>query len=253
MYDFDKLFEEHILKKGHVCEDELSELYDEWYVAYCEKLGASPRDKINSLSDAELVAELVDECRSGSPSYAVMENLERRAPVQLLVDLLDSENTVTVYCAAELLRNIEKPPLSKFVNMLDTDDEDLFELLVSVLKQSPDEVKDSLLEQAKTADVRKKTAIADILSGAGRDERIFALLSELFSLGDNIPLYASYLSKYGDERAAAQLYRALDTAGYADYIEIRNAIEALGGVVDDYRDFSSDPEYIALKEKKNGK
>ena len=44
------------------------------------------------------------------------------------------------------------------------------------------------------------------------------------------------------------LYRALDTASYADYIEIRNAIESLGGVVDDQlRDFTDDEEYKAIK------
>ena len=34
---------------------------------------------------------------------------------------------------------------------------------------------------------------------------------------------------------------------YLDYIEIVNAIEALGGEVDDSRDFSGDPYYESLR------
>ncbi len=253
MYNFDNLFEKFILTKGHVCEDEFAEVYDAWLSDFDKWRGASPLDLIRQLSDGELIDELKDECASGSPSFAVMENLEKRAPVKQLEELLGCDNGNVVYCAAELLRNIGKPPLEIFARMLDTDDEDLFELLVSALKQEPDRVREVLLEQVKSGDVHKKTAIADILSCGGRDERVFGLLVELFSLGDNIPLYAGYLARYGDERAAAPLYRALDTVGYADYIEIRNAIETLGGTVDDYRNFSSDPEYIALKEKSNGR
>ena len=45
------------------------------------------------------------------------------------------------------------------------------------------------------------------------------------------------------------LYRALDNCNYAEYIEIKNAIERLGGIVDDARDFSDDPTYILIKSK----
>lgn len=253
MYGFDGLFEKFILTKGHVCEDEFAEVYDEWLDTYDSSLEATPSQLISSMSDGELINELIDECNEGTPSFAVMENIERRAPKARLEELLGDANENVVYCAAELLVHIGEPPLYRFAEMLDTGDEELFELLVSALREEPDSVREILLEQAKSGDIRKKTAIADILSSGGKDERVFKLLSELFASGDNIPLYASYLARYGDDRAAAQLYRALDTVGYADYIEVRNAIESLGGVVDDYRDFSSDPEYIALKEKKNGK
>ena len=181
-----------------------------------------------------------------------MENIEKREPRELLEKLLFDDDGNVVYCAAELLQNIGNPPLELFVELLDTEDDELFELLVSALKEDPDCVREALLNKAEVSG-KTKTAVAEILACGGKDERVFTLLTELFASGDNVPLYAGYLARYGDERAAAQLYRALDTAGYADYIEIRNAIESLGGVVDEYRDFSSDPEYIALKEKKYGK
>ena len=44
------------------------------------------------------------------------------------------------------------------------------------------------------------------------------------------------------------MYPALDDCNYLEFIEIRNAIETMGGVVDDsYRDFSDDEYYKAIK------
>lgn len=97
------------------------------------------------------------------------------------------------------------------------------------------------------ADLTRKTLIAEILVNAPKDERTYKLLTELFLNGGNVPLYAGYLGKYGDERAAAMLYRALDDCNYLEYLEIKNAIERMGGIVDDDRDFSDDEYYKAIK------
>lgn len=255
MYNFDKMFSDFIVSKGHVHEDEFNEAYEEWLHKRIDKFGCSPAEILDKMTDAEMVAELKEECENDCPSFTVMENLEKRAPIELLTPLLYEENQTLVYCAAELLRNLDKIPLDAFVDiMTETDDDELFELIVAALKDVPDKVREKLLKISYGADMRIKTVIAEILCEGGRDERVFKLLSELFASGDNIPLYATYLARYGDERAAAMLYRALDNARYGDYIEIRNAIEALGGVVDDeYRDFSEDPDYIKIKENRNGR
>ena len=102
---------------------------------------------------------------------------------------------------------------------------------------------------AENAESDVKTIVAEILLSSEMDERTFALLCVLFSSGENIPLYSHYLGMYGDERAAEMLYRALDNCNYAEYIEIKNAIERLGGIVDDARDFSDDPTYSLIKSK----
>ena len=89
--------------------------------------------------------------------------------------------------------------------------------------------------------------IAEVLVNAKRDDRTLRLLEELFAQGDNVPFYAGLMGKYGDERASAMLYRALDTCNYMEYVEIKNAIERMGGVVEDSRDFTDDPYYRAMK------
>ena len=70
---------------------------------------------------------------------------------------------------------------------------------------------------------------------------------------DNIPLYASYLAKYGDERALPFLMTAIEgeKISYADFEELRFAIEALGGKYDKERDFSQDKTYKKIKGGKN--
>ncbi len=249
MYDFNKLFSDYVLSKGHVHEDELNEVYEQWYARQDASLGTSPKQLIESMSDGELISELKDECSAGAPSLTVMENLEKRAPQEQLTSLLYEDNPTLVYCAAEVLRNIGKAPLEAFAVMLPSAPDDLLDdILVSSLKEDPDSVRDVLLEIAEKADLKTQTVIAEILAEGGKDERVYQLLTKLFASGDNAALYSGYLARYGDERAVAMLYRALATASYADFIEIRNAIEVLGGIVDDDRDFSSDPEYILIKE-----
>lgn len=249
MYGFDKLFGKYIQSKGHVHEDEFADVYNEWYNLFDVDLNDSPSGVIEKMSDEDIVKELKEECNGGSPSYAVMEALEHRAPTKLLTNLLYDDNKDVVYCAAELLAATDKTPVEAFVNLLyRTEDDELFELIVTELKYKANEAKEFLFELLGDGDFRIKCAAAEILVCGDKDERTFSLLKELFASGENLPLCCALLAAYGDERAAGMLYRALDTASYADYIEIRNAIESLGGVVDDdLRDFTEDVEYKAIK------
>ncbi len=62
-------------------------------------------------------------------------------------------------------------------------------------------------------------------------------------------MFAGYLAKLGDDRALEALMEAArdPQISYLTYIEIRNAIEALGGVCPE-REFEEDPEYEALRD-----
>ena len=85
-----------------------------------------------------------------------------------------------------------------------------------------------------------------------RDDKIFELLLKEFRTDpDNVPLHASYLAAYGDERALEYLLDKIDEEGisFIDYKELLLAIEALGGTYDKPRDFSSDPYYQMFKAK----
>ena len=66
---------------------------------------------------------------------------------------------------------------------------------------------------------------------------------------DRRALFASYLAKYGDERALPALQRAAEAPElpYLDFVEIANAMEALGGERPAEREFAGDPYYESLK------
>ena len=61
-------------------------------------------------------------------------------------------------------------------------------------------------------------------------------------------LYAGYLGKLGDDRALEPLMDAAEgnDINYVDFIEIRNAIERLGGEAP-IREFNDDPTYQAVQ------
>ena len=91
---------------------------------------------------------------------------------------------------------------------------------------------------------------ADILSNYPGEEETFNLLMERFEhCEDRHALFASYLAKFGDDRALPVLLAAAldDRTNYLDYVEIVSAIDALGGDRPPERDFNGDPYYESLK------
>ena len=100
------------------------------------------------------------------------------------------------------------------------------------------------------ADERGKARIAEIVSRGQKTDGAFdILIAEFLKHGENLPLYASYLARYGDERALPFLNAAAENEkiSYADFEELRFAIEALGGECKVKRDFSADKTYKKIK------
>lgn len=107
-----------------------------------------------------------------------------------------------------------------------------------------------ILDALPRATETARDIFADVLSNFPGDERIYALLMERFAhTQDRRALFASYLAKLGDERALPALYDAAQEqdVNYLDYVEIVNAIEALGGDRPPEREFAGDPYYESMK------
>ncbi|MED9822597.1 MAG: hypothetical protein U0J65_11315 [Christensenellales bacterium] len=105
----------------------------------------------------------------------------------------------------------------------------------------------AVLDDAKDA---ARDIFADILSNFPGDDRIFDLLMERFAhCEDRHALFASYLAKFGDDRALPALLAAAmdDNTHYLDYVEIVSAIDELGGERPPERDFHGDPYYESLR------
>lgn len=130
------------------------------------------------------------------------------------------------------------------------------ELATELLSQYPEKVLEKILAQFKETTEDKKANLTEILSHAQKDDRVFNILIEEFVKNqDKIPEYASYLSKYGDERALPFLMTAIESEkiDYSDFEELRFAIESLGGTYEKERDFSKDKLRNKIKQPKNTK
>lgn len=267
--DFDKMFEDYATEWFKEHEDDfeneedveaaMPDVYETWASSPSGKLGGiAPRAFFDAIENPDELVKILagtseDDC---NPCSLLLDKIaETPSCAPLLAALIEGESKpkLKLLCVTLLEEAGAKHPLNKYLEILadETADDDLREGVIEVLESHTEEVKERLYEMLVGASDSLKTIIAEILVSGEKDERTFKLLTELFASGENVPLYAQYLGAYGDERAAAQLYRALDSCDYAEYIEIKNAIERLGGIVDDYRDFSSDPTYIAIKGRKD--
>ena len=118
------------------------------------------------------------------------------------------------------------------------------------LLEGCEDIVDEMIEAYRnngTSDTAKM--LLEILSNyPGHDEVYFALVSWLYR-GDDVSLFAQLIGKYGDDRGCEALQGFLKEyePNYNEFLEIRAAIEELGGEVsdDDTPDFTEDPLYKA--------
>lgn len=155
--------------------------------------------------------------------------------------------------AISLLREMESTALAKeyidFIAALEEPDEK-GDMCAESLESMGDAVVGPMLGALQHATQTGRDIFADILSNYPGDDRIFDLLMERFvRCDDRRALFASYLAKFGDDRALPALIDAAedDEVNYLDYVEIVSAIDALGGDRPPEREFNGDPYYESLK------
>ena len=108
----------------------------------------------------------------------------------------------------------------------------------------------AVLAAVDSAKEAGQETFVDVLSNFPGEDAIYALTADMFARQvEKRALYASLLGKLGDERAIPLLRDAVDdpAVSYLDYIELRNAIEALGGEAPEERIFDGDPYYESLR------
>ena len=105
----------------------------------------------------------------------------------------------------------------------------------------------SMVEALPRCNDAGQEALLDVLANYPGNEQVFRTALRLFEQNsDRRALFAGYLAKLGDERALPALEKAAQVCGYIDYIEIRCAIEGIGGNCPE-RSFDGDAEYEMLK------
>ena len=219
--------------------------------------GVTPGAYFTQFEDPkDLVDWMVDYVRKGVPLpdllldqiQAVGKPCEKR-----LVNLLKDESAPEEarMTAIGLLREMESTqPKMLYIDwqMNRPDRDDLCDNALDSLKSMGACVVQPLLEALPKANAAGQEAMLDVLADYPGNEQVFQLALRLFRENrSRRALFASYLGKLGDDRALPALIEAAEDekTGYIDFIELRNAIEMLGGVAPD-REFDDDPDYDAL-------
>ncbi len=170
-----------------------------------------------------------------------------------LIDSLDGENDEEfILYVMNMLSDLgSKKTAKKYLEYVLWDyTEPIRELATEELCKNADAVKDQILDQFDEVEEKKRDYLTEILSNASRDDRVFSvLISRFIACPEKLSMHAGYLSKYGDERALPYLLEAIENPkiNYADFEELRFAIEMLGGEYNKVRDFSADKTYKKIK------
>ena len=164
--------------------------------------------------------------------------------------MLDTKNEQLLSFAVNLTGNMTNAFPAYFKLIASEIDTEIKDLIVDQLKAGADEAKSSALELYEKGESRE--SMLEILSRCKlRDERVFNVLMQAFrETADELPMHASYLAAYGDERALPVLLDRIDgeEINYLEYQELKYAIESLGGSYTRPRDFSDDPYFIEIAE-----
>ena len=202
----------------------------DWLCAYCE----------NGVPVPDLLLEQIENV--GKPCEKRLVVLLRRedAPAEarmLAVNLLRSLGSTQpkmLYISWQLNRE---------------EDDELADNAVDSLKEMGRSAIQPMLEALPKANPAGQAALLDVLVNYPGYEPVYQTAIRLFrSRAGQRALFAGYLGKLGDERALPDLLRAAEDSatGYVEWIELRSAIERLGGSVPE-RDFSDDPDWEALQ------
>lgn len=244
-----------------VIEDMMPDVYLEFLKKPADFLdGIAPQDYFEQFDNADvLVNWLCDYIAQGVPVpdlllervTALGDPAEKSLLALVARDDLPEETQMT---AISLLREMEsKAPMQRYIDYIASLEEpsDKGDLCAEALMSMGESVVEPILAALSGAEQTGRDIFADVLSNYPGDERIYELMIERFVTRDERrALFASYLAKLGDERAIPMLKEAAQSPdiNYLDYVEVVNAIEALGGERPPEREFSGDPYYESLRQ-----
>ena len=244
-----------------VIEDMMPDVYLEFLKKPADFLdGVAPQDYFEQFDNADMLVNwLCDYIAQGVPVpdlllervTALGDSAEKSLLALVARDDLPEETQMT---AISLLREMEsKAPMQRYIDYIASLEEpsDKGDLCAEALMSMGESVVEPILAALSGAGQTGRDIFADVLSNYPGDERIYELMIERFVTRDERrALFASYLAKLGDERAIPMLKEAAQSPdiNYLDYVEVVNAIEALGGERPPEREFSGDPYYESLRQ-----
>ncbi|MBQ3116255.1 MAG: hypothetical protein IJC07_04425 [Clostridia bacterium] len=265
--DIDALFDKYISNYvysniGKVKPEEIENKIPDLYVKFGdEKLkeldGKTPNSYYRGFSGEELVKTLARHVEEGvAVSDFLCEAItadKKNEDAVCSAIRQNADEELIVYLMNMLGQMQSKKAKDKYLEFILWDySEGIRELATELLCDMADDVKEAILLEIDGVSEQKRVNLVEILSHCQKDDRVFNLLvDEFVSHPADLQIYAGYLSKFGDERALPVLMEAIEREkiSYADFEELRFAIEALGGQYNKERDFSNEKTYKKIFEK----
>ena len=118
------------------------------------------------------------------------------------------------------------------------------------LQEDCEDMVETMLEKFYSSSGETADMLIEILTEYKGNKGVYMGLVSCLYRGEDVALYARLLGKYGDESAIEVLKSFADSneLNYNEYMEIRNAVEELGGYfVDKEKDYQDDAFYRYLK------
>ncbi len=259
LIDFDGLFDEKLTQymeenknkyKEKQWEDVIPRLYKKFGDTYIAKIGCTPKEYYARMTNEELVQTLSLHLTSDVPVPEFLcTEIEERGEVETLLPLLKGNDIQTAVYAVNLIGD---SPLAfdGYFSILTENrfDEDVRNDIIDVFKFHADEMKEKALA-AYEQGIQKEYMLEILSRIKTPDDKVYQILLSEFQTDENLPMRASYLAAYGDERALPYLLRRIEdkSLGFVEFQELKYAIEALGGEYNEVRDFTADKDYLAVE------
>ena len=259
--DLDGLFDEKLAQymeenKGKYTEKQweniIPKLYKKFGDTYVAKIKATPKEYYAKMTDGELTETFAAHLAQKVPVPDFLcSEIEERNCIDALLPLLREGDGETVSYALNLI-GADARAFPDYFSIITEEkfDEDIRDAAVEKLKENADAALAAALAYYKEG--RAKEYMLEILSRAKtRSEEIFhILLDEFLSDGSRVPMHASYLAAYGDERALPYLLKKIEDReiGFVEFQELKYAVEALGGEYNEPRDFSDERDYRTIED-----
>ena len=241
LIDFDGLFDEKLTiymeeNKGKYTEaqweDVIAKLYKKFGDTYVAKVKCTPKEYYAKMTDETLVETLCGHLEEDVPvSEFLCAEIEKRGSVETLTPMLKSGDSEKAIYAFNLIGDDERAyPIYFELLQSESTDADLKSDITDVFKSHADKVKEKVLGLYK-AGVAVESTLEILSRVKKKEEEIYNILLNAFLTYENIPMHASYLAYYGDDRALQVLLKKIveKNIGFVEFQELKNAIEALGG------------------------
>ena len=240
-------------------EDSYNEIMLNWLNAPAKWLdGEKPGEYFLRYSDPKDLMKLLEEYDKRDiglpePLYSRIVSVGEACVPMLMRLAADHERRESLRATAlAILRDIGSPDaIPLYMDLVCSHGADeVSDMAADILSAGDGAGIEALLERYEDAPEDAQARILEICTNFPGDDRVLEyLLDKLRNRPEQRALYASFLGKLGDPRAvdALKSFLTLTDLGYLDYIELRNAVEELGGDPGEERAFYGDPDFEAMR------